>query len=144
MTSEGSDGGQDEVHPAAPDFGTPDPGAPDFEAPDFGAGAMPDLGALMSQVFQAREVVENAQRNAAAQVVEGSAGGGAVRVQATGALEFRSVTIDPSVIDPKEAELLGDLVLAAVRDATEKASALSEEAMEGFNLDAFKGLLGGE
>jgi nucleoid-associated protein EbfC len=109
--------------------------------PDLG---LPDLSALMSQVVQAREAVESAQKNAAAQVVEGTAGGGAVRVQVTGGLEFRSVTIDPSVIDPDEADLLGDLVLAAVRDATEKASALNEEALEGFNLDAFKGLLGGE
>ena len=111
--------------------------------PEFPEG-MPDLSELMSQVFQAREAVESAQRSAAAQVVEGSAGGGAVRVQVTGALEFRSVTISPSVIDPEEAELLGDLVLAAVRDATEKASALNEEALGGFNLDAFRGLLGDE
>jgi nucleoid-associated protein EbfC len=114
------------------------------EQGDVGSGGLPDLGAIMSQVMQAREAMESAQRSAAAQVIEGSAGGGAVRVQVTGALEFRSVTIDPSVIDPNEAELLGDLVLAAVRDAIEKASAVSEEALGGFNLDAFRGLLGGE
>lgn len=114
------------------------------EENDAGQGGLPDLNALMSQVFQAREAVETAQRSAAAQVVEGTAGGGAVRVQVTGGLEFRSVTIDPSVIDPDEADLLGDLVLAAIRDATEKASALNEEALGEFNLDAIKGLLGGE
>lgn len=113
------------------------------EGSDVGPGGLPDLGAMMSQVFQAREAMESAQKNAAAQVVEGSAGGGAVRVQVTGGLEFRSVTIDPSVIDPHEAELLGDLVLAAIRDAAEKATAISEEALGGLNLDALKGLLGG-
>lgn len=105
---------------------------------------MPDLNELMSQVFHARDAVESAQKSAAAQVVEGSAGGGAVRVQVTGGMEFRSVTIDRSVIDPNEADLLGDLVLAAVRDAAERASAVNEEALGSFNLDALKGLLGGE
>jgi nucleoid-associated protein EbfC len=102
-----------------------------------------DLGALMSQVVQARDAVQSAQQNAAAQVVEGSAGGGAVRVRVTGGLDFQAVIIDRSVIDPDDAELLGDLVLAAIRDATEQASALQARALGGFDLEAIKGLFGG-
>lgn len=115
------------------------------EENDAVSGAMPgaDLGSLMAQVFQAREAVQSAQQTAATKVVEGSAGGGAVRIEVTGGLEFRRVTIDPSVIDPAEAELLGDLVLAAIRDAAEQARAVHTEALGGFNLDAIKGLLGG-
>jgi DNA-binding YbaB/EbfC family protein len=119
MTTEGT-AGDDAVHPAAP-----------------------DLGALMSQVLQARDAVQSAQQSAAAQVVEGSAGGGAVRITVTGGLEFQSVTIDPSVIDPSDAELLGDLVLAAIRDAVEQANALHAQALGGFDLGAITGLLGG-
>ncbi len=105
--------------------------------------AVPDLGALMSQVLQARDAVHAAQQDAASRVVEGTAGGGAVRVRVTGALDFKAVTIDPSVIDPAEAELLGDLVLAAVRDAAERASGLQAQALGGLNLPSMPGLLGG-
>ena len=49
------------------------------------------------------EEVKSARRKeaeAAAKVLEGTAGGGAVRVRATGGLEFEAVIIDPSVVDP--------------------------------------------
>jgi nucleoid-associated protein EbfC len=105
--------------------------------------AMPDLGSLMSQMLQARDALQSAQASAAAQVVEGKAGGGAVRIRVSGAGEFQAVIIDPSVIDPAEAELLGDLVLAAIRDAAEQATALNAQAMGGLNLDAIQGLFGG-
>jgi DNA-binding protein YbaB len=65
-----------------------------------------------------------------------------VRVTATGGLEFRAVRIDPSVIDPDDAEMLEDLVLAAVRDAVEKAQALTSEAIGGIS-GSLGGLLGG-
>jgi DNA-binding YbaB/EbfC family protein len=50
--------------------------------------------------------------------VEGSAGGGLVRVELTGEKEIVSVTIDPSAVDRDDVETLQDLVLAAFRDAT--------------------------
>lgn len=50
--------------------------------------------------------------------VEGSAGGGLVRVELTGEKEIVSVTIDPSAVDRDDVETLQDLVLAALRDAT--------------------------
>jgi nucleoid-associated protein EbfC len=103
----------------------------------------PDLGALMSQVLQARDAVQSAQQNAAGQVVEGTAGGGLVRIRVTGGLDFQSVTIDPSVIDPADPELLEDLVLAAVRDAAEQASGLQAQALGGFDLGSITGMLGG-
>jgi DNA-binding YbaB/EbfC family protein len=115
----------------------------DGTAGDPAGSATPDLGALMSQVMQARDAVQSAQQNAAAQVVEGTAGGGAVRIKVTGGLEFQSVVIDPSVIDPADPELLGDLVLAAIRDAAERASTLQAQALGGFDLGAITGLLGG-
>ena len=47
----------------------------------------------------------------------GVAGGGAVRIVVTGAMEPRSVMIDPSAADPDDVDMLQDLVLAALRDA---------------------------
>ena len=50
-----------------------------------------------------------AQAAVAEQEVEGVAGGGAVRVRATGGLEFRGVRIDPSVMAEGDSALLEDL-----------------------------------
>ncbi len=88
-----------------------------------------DLGALLSQLGQVQQSLQEAQGAAAAQVVEGRAGGGAVRIQVTGGLEFQKVTIDVSVVDPGDVEILQDLVLAALRDAVEQASALTANAL---------------
>lgn len=50
--------------------------------------------------------------------IEGTSGGGLVRIEMTGAKEILSVRIDPSAVDPAEVEMLQDLVLAALRDAS--------------------------
>ena len=73
--------------------------------------------------------LQQAQEAAAAQVVEGTAGGGAVKVRVTGGLEFQEVVIDRSVVDPDDVEMLQDLILAAVRDAMEQALALTSSAL---------------
>ena len=49
--------------------------------------------------------------------LEGTAGGGVVRVVVTGKRDVVSVTIDPSAVDPDDVEMLQDLVLAATTDA---------------------------
>jgi nucleoid-associated protein EbfC len=49
--------------------------------------------------------------------VEGSAGGGVVRVVVTGKRDVVSVTIDPAAVDPDDVEMLQDLVLAAMKEA---------------------------
>lgn len=105
-------------------------------------GGLPDFGSLLSQLGQVQENLRQAQREAADTTVEGSAGGGAVRVITTGGLDFQSVKIDPEVIDPEDAEMLEDLILVAVRDAVEKASALTSEAIGGIG-GSLGGLLGG-
>lgn len=50
--------------------------------------------------------------------LEGTSGGGLVRIEMTGAKEVVSVWIDPSAVDPADVEMLQDLVLAAFRDAS--------------------------
>jgi nucleoid-associated protein EbfC len=88
-----------------------------------------DLGGLLSQLGQVQQNLQEAQEAAAAQVVEGKAGGGTVRVRVTGGLEFQEVIIDRSVVDPADVEMLQDLVLAAVRDAMEQAMALTSDVL---------------
>jgi len=59
----------------------------------------------------------------------GTAGGGKVKVAMNGAQEVLSISISPDVIVPDEAELLEDLVLAALRDARAKVTRMVEEEM---------------
>ena len=80
----------------------------------------------------------DAQQAAAAEVLEGSAGGGMVRVRVSGGFDFRDVLIDPSVVDPGDVDMLQDLVLAAIRDAVARANELNQQALGGLG-----GLLGG-
>jgi hypothetical protein len=95
---------------------------------------MPDLGALLGQAQKMQEQMAEAQAASAAQVVEGRSGGGVVRIEATGGLEFRSVTIDPTAVDPDDVEMLQDLVLAALNDAVAKANEAQAGAMGGLDL----------
>lgn len=121
---------------------------------DQGSPPSFDIGSLLSQLGQVQQNIAQAQESAAAEEVEGSAGGGSVKVTVNGAMEFLSVKIDPSVVDRDDVEMLEDLVLAAVRDALEKAAGLASNAIKGVGLpgvtgagglgDLFGGLLGGE
>lgn len=61
--------------------------------------------------------------------VQGTAGGGVVTATANGQRALLSVKIDPSAVDPEDVEMLEDLILTAVQDAMEKASALAEDKM---------------
>ena len=94
-------------------------------------GGVPDLGGLLAQAQAMQQQLMEAQQAIAAQTVEGHAGGGVVKVECTGALEFQRVTIDPQAVDPSDVEMLEDLVLAAVRDAVAKAQELGQQALGG-------------
>jgi DNA-binding YbaB/EbfC family protein len=69
---------------------------------------------------QAQQMQERVQREMAELVVEAAAGGGMVSVRMNGQKQLVSVAIDREVIDPEDPALLGDLVLAAVNEATRK------------------------
>jgi nucleoid-associated protein EbfC len=104
----------------------------------------PDMGGLLAQMQQMQQQLMDAQQQAAERVVEGSAGGGAVKVKVTGGFEFEDVTIDPAVVDPADVEMLQDLILAAIRDAVSRINDLNREALGGLGLGGgLDGLLGG-
>ena len=84
---------------------------------------------LMQQAQKMQQQLAVAQAELADAVVEGSAGGGLVGATVTGSGELLSVTIDPSAIDPQDAETLQDLIVAAVRDATRRAGELASAKM---------------
>lgn len=103
-----------------------------------------DMEALLQTAQEMGEQMMAAQAEAAAAEFEGHAGGGAVKITVTGGMEFRSVTIDPAVVDPDDVEMLEDLVLAALHDAVDKTSAADEGPdFGGMDLGALMGGLGG-
>jgi DNA-binding YbaB/EbfC family protein len=81
-----------------------------------------DIGGLLRQAQELQAQMAAAEQAAGATVVEGTAGGGVVKVTMTAAGEFQSVSIAPEVVDPDDVEMLQDLVLAAVRDAIARAA----------------------
>lgn len=91
-----------------------------------------DINALMGNAMkQAEQAKKKLEEDLRGKTVEGSTGGGVVKVTATGAGEVRSVSIDPSLIDPNEKDMLEDLVAAAVNVALKKAGELRAEAEKG-------------
>jgi nucleoid-associated protein EbfC len=90
-----------------------------------------DLNQMMQQAQKMQEELVKAQEEAKSQIVEGSAGGGAVVVKATGAGRLTEVTIDPKAIDPDDPEALGDLVLAAANNALDAAESLMQSKLGG-------------
>jgi DNA-binding YbaB/EbfC family protein len=102
-----------------------------------------DLGGLLEQAQAMQQQMAEAQETQANTVVEGTAGGGMVAVEMTGAGEFRSVSIKPEAIADGDVEMLEDLVLAALRDAAAKVMEIQQESMGEFDMPDIGGLLGG-
>jgi nucleoid-associated protein EbfC len=100
-----------------------------------------DLQAVLAQAQEMQQRMLDAQQAAAGETVEGTSGGGVVRITATGTGEFVSVHIDPAAIDPDDTGLLEDLVLAALHDVAAHVSELNQQRMEGLGLG---GLFGAE
>lgn len=84
---------------------------------------------LMKEAQKAQRKMEEAQERIAAMTVEGSAGAGMVTVTATGDGTVTKVRIEPAVIDPEDAEMLEDLITAAVNDAQRAAKELQEKEL---------------
>ena len=84
-----------------------------------------DLNSMMKQLQQVQAGMAEAQEKLKDEVVEASAGGGMVKVKMSGDLRLLEVEIAPDAIDPDDAELLQDMVLAAVTEALRSAQELA-------------------
>jgi nucleoid-associated protein EbfC len=87
------------------------------------------FGDMMKQVQQMQAKMEAIQAELEKAEVEGSAGGGMVKVMVNGKGELKTVTIDPEVVDPKDVEMLQDLIVAAMNQAREKSQEMQHERM---------------
>jgi nucleoid-associated protein EbfC len=88
-----------------------------------------DLNKLMQQAQQMQEDMQKAQEEMSKETVEGSAGGGAVTVKATGTGKLIEIKIKKEAIDPEDPETLEDLVLAAVNSALAAAEELAKSKL---------------
>jgi hypothetical protein len=90
-----------------------------------------DMGKMMKQVQEMQAEMAKAQEQLAEEVVEASAGGGMVKVRMSGSLELRDVAIDPQALDPDDVDVLQDMILAAVNEATRSAQERAQTKMGG-------------
>lgn len=90
---------------------------------------MKGMGDIMKKAQQMKANMEKIQEELAVREVEASAGGGMVSVTITGAQEITTLTIDQSVIDPDDAEMLQDLIQAAVNEGLRKSKEMMQEEM---------------
>ena len=90
-----------------------------------------DVNAMMKQVQQMQSEMMEAQEKLQHEVVDASTGGGMVKVKMSGDLRLLEVTINPEAIDPEEADLLQDMVLAAVNEAIRSAQELATSKLGG-------------
>ena len=84
---------------------------------------------MLQQMQQMQNRMVKMQQELGEQIVQGTAGGGAVTVEVTGHQELRSIAIDKDVVDPEDVETLQDLVLVAVNDGMKKAQDMAQQRM---------------
>src|SRR6201995_10942 len=89
----------------------------------------PNMQQLLKQAQKMQEDMLAAQESLKDEVVDASAGGGMVKVQVTGDLVIKSITIDPQAVDPDDVELLQDMVLGAINEGTPAAEEVAADRM---------------
>lgn len=97
-----------------------------FPGGGFGGG---NMGNIMKQAQKMQKDMERIQDELKERSVEATAGGGAIKVTATGKKEVKEIVISPEVVDPDDVEMLQDLILAAVNEALRKADEMVNSEM---------------
>lgn len=84
---------------------------------------------MLKQMQKMQADMARVQEELTQESVSASAGGGAVTATVSGALELLDVKIDPQILDPEDAELLQDTVVAAVNEAMRLAQQLAQDRL---------------
>ncbi|QQK74240.1 YbaB/EbfC family nucleoid-associated protein [Salicibibacter cibarius] len=99
---------------------------------------MKNMGNMMKQMQKMQKQMQQAQEELKEKTVEATAGGGAVKIVASGDKRITDVEIDEEVVDPEDVDMLQDLVLAAINEVMGKVDELVEQDMgqltKGMNL----------
>ena len=94
-----------------------------------GLGGLGDMAKLMKQAQEMQAKMTEAQEALDRITVEGEAGAGMVTAVSTAKGELIGLSIDPSIFNADDKEVVEDLILAAIKDAQAKASAKAAEEM---------------
>lgn len=90
---------------------------------------MRNLGNMLKEAQKMQTKMQEMQEKLAEVEMTGSAGAGMVTMTLSGKNEMRKLTIDPSLVDPEEKEILEDLIVAAYNDARKKVEEHMQEEM---------------
>lgn len=96
---------------------------------------------LLRQAQELQNKLAKAQEDLASLTVEGSAGGGAVKVVITGQQRVQSVKVSPEAVNPQEVELLEDMIMAAVNDAVQKSQDMAQKKLSAVSGIKIPGLM---
>lgn len=88
-----------------------------------------NLGNLMKQAQKMQEKMGEVQKQLALRTIEASSGGGMVTATVNGGQELVAIKIDPAVVDPKDVDMLQDLVVAAVSEGIRKSKQMVQDEM---------------
>ena len=91
---------------------------------------MVNLGNMMKQAQQLQKKMADAQDKLKEIEVEGTSGGGLIKVVATAKGEFKRIFIDESLLKSEDKEILEDLIIAAINDAKQKGEIVAQEEMK--------------
>ncbi len=100
---------------------------------------------MMAQFQQMQKDMADAQSSLEQEMVTVTAGGGAISIVISGHQRLQSIEIEPELLDPEEAEMLQDMLVAGINSAIEQSQAMSAERMEGVtgNVGGLSDMLGG-
>ncbi len=98
-----------------------------------------NMADMFGKFSELQSKVEEAKQELAKLEVEAEAGGGMVKVRANGQRKILGIELDKDVIDPDDAEMLEDLVVAGVNKALEKAEEAAQEKMQNTYKDMMPG-----
>jgi len=90
---------------------------------------MQNMQQMMKQAQKMQAKLMKAQEEIQAKEVEGTAGGGMVKIIMTGSQQMKSITLNKDAVDPDDVEMLEDLIMAAYTNAFEQAKQLNESTM---------------
>lgn len=90
---------------------------------------MMNIQGIMKQAQMMQKKMEEEQAKLAQEEIEGSSGGGMVKVVLNGKFDMKKLNIDKSLIDADESEVLEDLIVAAYNDAKNKVDAKMQDSM---------------
>ena len=88
-----------------------------------------DMQKMLKQAKKMQQQLADVQDGLKDVVVEATAGGGMVKATMSGDGVLQSITIDPQALDPEDVELLQDMIVAAVNEASTNASDVANQRM---------------